>query len=427
MARYIYSGVLNLTGVSNFDILDLLVASDELLLSELTEHVQNHLIEHTDSWLEQNFIKVLHTIFRLVSCKELKDHCLKSICDNPKPFFDSEDFLSLDKDIFLELIKCDELIIEEADIWEHLIKWGIYQTPEIEGMKSSDVKNFSDKNFKDLKKTMNPFILYVRFYEISSKDFFNKVRPFQKVLPESIFEDTMSFLMAKTEPKQEILPARTSAIIKDSKILSRRHANIISNWIEKRDAFETMNKEKQHHFALLYRGTRDGFDDDSFRQKVNGQGQAIVVIKVKDSGNIIGGFNANGWNGDVSNLCNCNYDYNLTMQHEYYDEYSEWNDSGFYRSHEYDCNSWSNNSDHFVFYLGGQNNFGTIRIGRSDGSCGVCDQEDVMIRFGNGDLILNSDQNGTCDKYSYDQHILDTNSFIAEELEVFSVAKNKNQ
>jgi len=54
---------------SGADILGLMVASDELLLEELFNHVQNHLIEKQTTWVQQNFVLVLHTIFKLESCK----------------------------------------------------------------------------------------------------------------------------------------------------------------------------------------------------------------------------------------------------------------------------------------------------------------------------------------------------------------------
>ncbi|CAG8498242.1 10859_t:CDS:2 [Acaulospora colombiana] len=357
-------------GVSSFDILGLLAASGELLLEELTNNVQTHFLEHGNSWIKENFITVLHAVFRLASCRELKDYCLESICSDPSPLFDSESFPSLDKDIFLELIKREGLKIEEVNIWEYLIKWGICRLSGIEEKKPSNVKEFSERNIKDLKKIIDPFIPYIRFYEISRKDFHDKVWPFQKVLPESLFEDVISFLMTATEPRRKILPPRIKSIIDDSKILTREHLEIITNWIEKKDIID--KEKRRYHFTLLYRGTRDGFDAKSFHQNVDGQGPAIAVIKIKNSGKIVGGFNTSGWNG--------------------------------------------NSIDNFIFSMGSQNNHITSKIDRLKGKCSVYDKDDIMIRFGNYGLILDSGRNGTCHK-----SILDTNSFPAEEVELFSV------
>src|SRR3989337_3284894 len=119
---YIYIGEVDLTKKSGAGILGLLVASDELLLEELFNHVQNHLIEKQTNWVQQNFVLVLHTVFKLDSCKKLQDHCLDSICADPQPFITSKDFPSLDKDILYGLLKRDDFQVEEAVIWDHLIK-----------------------------------------------------------------------------------------------------------------------------------------------------------------------------------------------------------------------------------------------------------------------------------------------------------------
>jgi len=71
------------------DILDLLLASDELLLDESIIFIQKYLIEKQPEWLQENFVKVLHMVFQLESCKQLQDYCLEFICFDPEPFFNS--------------------------------------------------------------------------------------------------------------------------------------------------------------------------------------------------------------------------------------------------------------------------------------------------------------------------------------------------
>src|SRR3954452_10612474 len=128
-----YTGVCDLREQAGSDILDLLVTSDELLIEELVVFVQKYLIEKQTEWLRQNFVEVLHAVFPLINCKQLYDYCLDSICDNPEPFFKSENFLTLEKDIFLELLKRKDLLIDEIELWNHLIEWGITQTSELTG------------------------------------------------------------------------------------------------------------------------------------------------------------------------------------------------------------------------------------------------------------------------------------------------------
>src|SRR5262245_21343649 len=115
----------------------MLIASDELLLEELFGYVQDHLVEKHARWIQQNFVFVLHAVFKLAGCKKLQDYCLESICVDPKPLIDSKNFTSLDRDIFFVLLERDDLQVEEVDVWDCLIKWGIEQTLEL-GSKNGD-------------------------------------------------------------------------------------------------------------------------------------------------------------------------------------------------------------------------------------------------------------------------------------------------
>jgi hypothetical protein len=90
-------------------------------------------------------------------CKKLQDYCLGStICEVPQPFFTSESFRSLDKNILFALLKRENLQIEVV-VWDYLIKWGIEQTSGL-GSKNSDRTKWNDENYEALKKTLNEFI-----------------------------------------------------------------------------------------------------------------------------------------------------------------------------------------------------------------------------------------------------------------------------
>ncbi|RHZ84101.1 hypothetical protein Glove_85g102 [Diversispora epigaea] len=404
--KYIYTGILDLTNVSSSDILGLLVASDELILEELFKHVQNYLIEKEAVWVNQNLVKVLPIVSKLANCKQLQDYCYESICADPDPFFTSKEFTILDKDIFLELIKRDDLEIEEIDLWDHIIKWGISQTLTI---KQKDAKKFTDADFGDLKKTLDPFISHIRFYEISSKDFFNKVRPYEKILSPSFFEDIMSFLMAEAEPQHKRLPARLSPYLdlSESKIIKKRHAAILSNWIHFKDASSKISTRNKYKFQLLYRGSRDGYDINTFYSKVNGQGQAIAVIKIQNSEKIIGGFNASGWN------------YNNYNHRNKYSGLRDRHRVAMKTKTKIAKTEYDNNQNHFIFSFG--ENY-KMKIGKLISGNGICYSNKFMLYFGNSDLKFDG-KNGSCNQNSYDQPILDDNSFDAEEMEIFSVQK----
>ncbi|CAI2181502.1 12270_t:CDS:2 [Funneliformis geosporum] len=51
-------------------------------------------------------------------------------------------------------------------------------------------------------------------------------------------------------------------------------------------------------FNLLYRASRDGNTSLAFHQKCDNKGANIVVVKIKGTEQIVGGFNPFGWEGN---------------------------------------------------------------------------------------------------------------------------------
>ncbi|CAG8779970.1 36254_t:CDS:2 [Gigaspora margarita] len=355
---YVYTGILDLTNQSSSNILALLVACDELMLDKLVNHVQKHLINQESSWLQENFIFALLTVLKLPSCKEIQDYIMKTICKNPNTFFELKEFPTLNKDILLSLVKRDDMDIEEIDIWKYLLKWGTAQSvafKESSKGKSQkmDVTKWEDSDFASLKKSLDPFIPYIRFHEISREDFYHHIRPYKKAIPENIYEDLMAYLMANIIPKISNLPSRCGSINIDSVIIERNKAAVITNWIEKRTNFA---RKPFYQFTLTYRATRDGFNYNTFTTKNQNNAQ------------------------------------------------------------------WESTNDSFIFCFGDEKS-PTILSRVKDSSCAIYNYSGSWINFGNSDLVLNA-QNGSCSQCYYENKILDTNSFVVEELETFIVQKN---
>jgi len=318
------------------DIFNLLVASDELLLEELIEFIEKYMIEELDGWLQRNLVKVLHKLFQLESCKNLQNYCLECICEDPVPFFKLYNFPTLEKNILLGLVKGD-LQIDEIDLWDHLIRWGIAQNWELEETRMINPSSWHEEDFLVLKGTLKPFIPYIRFFEISSKDFHNKIRPFMKVLPEELFEEIVAFHMTDYRPRN-ILPPRYGQIAVDSMIIEPKHTSVLSKWVQKKEANAIIPKDSKYNFNLIYRGSRDGYDIDTIRRKCNGYGACMLVIKTR-GGAIIGGYNPLGWK--YNQIENMNRNNNMFRNRH--------NNSSVSDVHN---NYWINTSESFIFSFG---------------------------------------------------------------------------
>ncbi|GBC01614.1 hypothetical protein RclHR1_04260014 [Rhizophagus clarus] len=296
--KYFYTGEIDFTKQSDVDILGFLVATDELLLEELFEHVQDYLINEKTSWIDENLVLVLHAVFKLDNCKKLHDYCLDSICEDPLQFFTSDDFPSINKEIFLGLLKRDDLQIKEIAIWEYLIKWGIEQTPDLRNNKAE----WNNESHEVLKKTLDQFIPLIRFVGISREEFFDKVRPYKAIIPNHIYEEIEEFYYKDNLPKTTILPPRTGFSNNStgnfkSKIINKKLANIIVNWIDKKDAeyARTIN-DPSYKFKLIYLGSRVGINNELFKIKCNGRLASLVLVKGKKSNKIFGGYSSIGFN-----------------------------------------------------------------------------------------------------------------------------------
>ncbi|CAG8474739.1 12817_t:CDS:2 [Funneliformis mosseae] len=133
--------------------------------------------------------------------------------------------------------------------------------------------------------------MYIRFLEISSKDFHSIIWPFKKVLPQALFEDIVSFHMSNTEPKQNKLIPRKP-----------KHAAIIVNWIQRKDSNAGILTDCKYNLNLIYRRSRDGYGLYNIRRICDRQGACILIIKTKENETIIGGYNPIGDGKDLSSI-----------------------------------------------------------------------------------------------------------------------------
>ncbi|CAI2165384.1 7133_t:CDS:1 [Funneliformis geosporum] len=437
-----YTGILDVRGQSTLDVFNLLIASDELLLEGLTNFIQKYLIEEQNGWLQRNLVKVHQIVFQLESCKKLQDYCLECICDDPIPFFKLPEFPTLQKSILLDLIKGD-LQIDEIDLWNHLIRWGIAQNSELSLM---DLSNWNVEDFLALKYILNPFIPYIRFFEISSKDFHNQVRPYKKVLPEELFESVLSFYMTNSRPR-DILPPRYGKIAVNSKIITPKHAAILANWIQRKHANAIIPKDHRYNMNLIYRGNRDGFDINAIRNKCNGQVGCILIIKIV-GGTVIGGYNPLGWKAYGSNIAtfnrnNDNNNMNNTRRSNNNNIYrgstyrsnSNNNNNTFRNNNDRDLdytnsvanNYWVNNNECFLFSMGNRDDLRNVKISRVEHSAYAMYESNCynqILNFGNGDLVVNN-KKGRCQQKYYESRILDISEFDIEEMEIFAFSIQK--
>jgi len=274
--------------------LEIIVASDELILHELSSYIETHLIESHSTYLSQNFSHILRISFEHSLWKQLQEFCLTTINKNPHSIFESMDFHLLPSNTLKDIIKQDDLFLDEIDIWMILIIWCKKQPMQINPNDQKSHYNHHDltkwprKIKSNFSKILKEFIPYIRFNRISYKDFYEKVKPFKEFIQQDIYEQALWYYINSTLSQKRLAPRRVGLV--DSNVLKLKHFSLICTWIDKRSEIYSYN-DLPYRFELKIRGTLDGFTADAFHLKSEKLENTIVVMRIKDTGELIGGYN----------------------------------------------------------------------------------------------------------------------------------------
>jgi hypothetical protein len=125
------------------------------------------------------------------------------------------------------------------------------------------------------------------------------VYPYKKIIPKELRENLIKYyLNHDNKPiKQKVAQEIRSKSI-DSRIITYQHTELISKWI---DRFEITEETKNlYEFKLILRGSRDGFSPSKFHEIYDNQSHTVTVFKVKESNEILGGYNPIAWNSSGS-------------------------------------------------------------------------------------------------------------------------------
>ncbi|UZO08919.1 uncharacterized protein OCT59_029162 [Rhizophagus irregularis] len=117
-----------------------------------------------------------------------------------------------------------------------------------------------------------------------------------------LYEELLnSYLNPNSKPNDNILLPRNRIIngIIDLKIVNLNIVSLISRWIDKIDIKSNYTYTRElylpYEFKLLLRGSRDGFTPKKFHELCNDKLYTVTFIKIKETEEIIGGYNPLKW------------------------------------------------------------------------------------------------------------------------------------
>ncbi len=224
---------------------------DELNIQTLISCIQKHLINNNKEFLQYNLIEILQTAYQNELFTDLLGYCLDEI----EMIFNSDKFINLEAPLLEFLLKQDDLDLNEIEIWDGLIKWGLAQEQALD----QDISKWNQNDINNFKNILYNFIPLIRFYEISFADYLNKVKPYEEILSKELREEILKFHMVPgfNEQTLNLLPKRSI----DSILINRKHITLFTNWIDRKQG------NFNYEFNLLYRASRDGNTAAAFHGK----------------------------------------------------------------------------------------------------------------------------------------------------------------
>jgi hypothetical protein len=197
--------------------------------------------------------------------------------------------LSLPAQILESVLERDDLALDEIEVWDNLIKWAHAQHPTV----SKDPSEWTKDESTLMEQTLRKLIPLIRFHDITSKVYCDKVIPYEGLLPKKLRLEILRFyLNSDIKHIDGSLPSRFPISV-DSVLINTKHLALFSSWIDKKEAL----KKISHEFNLILRASRDGDTAAVFHAKCDNKGANIIVAKIKGTNQVVGGYNPLDWNG----------------------------------------------------------------------------------------------------------------------------------
>ncbi|CAB4431911.1 unnamed protein product [Rhizophagus irregularis] len=293
--RYLYCGQLDLNVKNGPDTLKLLVATEELGLNILGEYIQEFLVKNQKKFLQNDPIGILEVAFQHENFTTLRDCGLEAICQEPNILFGTDKILSLPAQILESLLKRDDLALNEIEVWNNLIRWAHAQQPTV----NKDPSEWTKDELTLMERTLLRFIPLIRFHDITSEEYYDKVVPYDDLLPKKLKNEILKFYLVPQAKQIGSLPSRNvvNTIDSDSVLINSQHLALFAGWIDKKDISLIRIPYK---FNLIFRASRDGNTAAAFHNKCNNKGATIIVIKIKGTNQIVGGYNPLDWEGHAT-------------------------------------------------------------------------------------------------------------------------------
>ncbi|CAB5366879.1 unnamed protein product [Rhizophagus irregularis] len=263
--KYIYGGIVEIDTEDPEEILDLLIASDELYFEEILDYLQDIFLEPIKDSLQDYIVLVINISIRYPTFNVIKDYVDFTIKYLPHIIFFSKEFYNLDREILELLLQRDDIMIKEVQLWDCLLEWCKFKVE----LNNSNIEEWNTMDFIRLKESLQPFINHIRFSHMTTSDFTDKVLPYRASVEEYIYD-----------------------------IIKKIFFTSIRDMIRLSFNFSVEQPKRRGIDSLLINikeASRDGFDNSTFHKLCDMKGPTLTIIRVEGTNELIGGYNPLDW------------------------------------------------------------------------------------------------------------------------------------
>ncbi|KAJ5067079.1 pep-cterm sorting domain-containing protein [Anaeramoeba ignava] len=283
--NYFYSGKIELELQNAIEIL---FFSSKYLIDEL--------IEISSDFIKSNFrIESIVDILKLsesMNFNQLMDSSYQFILENFDILIKTPFFLQLEENHLNSILVNDQIITNEFEIFQALIKWGKHK---LNINQQKDNQRLDKQEKEQIQNQISNVIDKIRFIDFSPKELEGTL--IENLIPNQISQTLLQFETLRNhqgnEMKlRELIQNQNSFIFKSriglqsSIIQTKEYFNRLKEWINDNEFFSKMN--------LGFSARRDGFYCKKWHDMCDNKGKTLVIIQTT-ANFIFGGFTKVGF------------------------------------------------------------------------------------------------------------------------------------
>ncbi|CAG8693210.1 4171_t:CDS:2, partial [Acaulospora morrowiae] len=219
--KYIYGASVVLPEKDVEFNIEVLTTAEELCLSDLFDHIEDHLLKNPEGLLN-HFALVYHFATKHGQFKRLLEFCVNIMEQDPSIILEAQDFVDISQVTLISILKKKFLIIREIELWDKLVEWVIAQASSL----APDQDFWTPEDFNTFGKIVQSFLPHVNFSLISPEDFDRKVRPFKRSFGDDTYARILEHHLSQLNVATATLFQTWSQGI-DSKLITTKQSAMI--------------------------------------------------------------------------------------------------------------------------------------------------------------------------------------------------------